>query len=360
MKHVGCLIFFLLTANTAVLAQLSGRVFTIQAGYGFVLRHADKIGQASLTHPYYAEFSYSRLTDGSREWHKPYRYPETGLVAGVLNYHTALLGTAFYVFPYAEKTMLDLNAVKLNLRIGFGGAYLTKKYDPDDNFQNISIGSHLNYMLRGEGAVNIKLALRWKLRLAATLTHFSNGSFKQPNAGINTLSLGTGISYLPHFQYYTHKTDTFAHAFRKGFSVNLAGAFTAQEIEYPGEKKYLGGNFISYLSYRLNRKSAVNLGLDVFFNSAHRHIIEETHPSGNLPDYKQAGITLGHELFVSRLSLLTQVGYYVYAPQANQAAVYERYALKYAWSRRFFSSLALKAHYGTAEYTEWTAGFVID
>jgi hypothetical protein len=356
-KYLLVLIISGVTAQFSA-AQKAGDVFTLQSGYGFVFRHADKMGEASRTHPYFFEASYSRLKNGNREWHKPFRYPEVGISTGFMNFHTSLLGKAIYAFPYMEKSLAENDKTKLNLRIGFGGTYLTKRYDAEDNFQNIAISTHLNYLLRGEFSVNFKLAENWQLRLASTLTHFSNGGFKQPNSGINIFSIGLGMSYLPDFKNFKIVTDTFTHQFKKGFSVNLAGAFTIQEIEYPGGKKYFGGNIISYLNYRLNRKSALNIGSDLFLNSALQHIISERYTTSP-PDYKQAGLTIGHELFINRLSLLTQLGYYIYAPYPNQAVIYQRYALKYWLGSRFYTAISLKAHFGTAEYTEWTLGMKI-
>jgi hypothetical protein len=76
-----------------------------------------------------------------------------------------------------------------------------------------------------------------------------------------------------------------------------------------------------------------------------------------MPDFKRVGITLGHELFISRVSMLVQMGVYVYKPyQEVDKRIYQRYGLKYAINSYLFAAVALKTHYGTADFMEWTLG----
>ena len=60
------------------------KVFALgmHAYYGFILKHTESIGHLAQSHPYALEFNLNRITDGSKAWHKEYRYPEVGYAIG--------------------------------------------------------------------------------------------------------------------------------------------------------------------------------------------------------------------------------------------------------------------------------------
>ena len=114
-----------------------------------------------------------------------------------------------------------------------------------------------------------------------------------------------------------------------------------------------------YINKRLNQKSALNIGADGFYNTALKYVIRQDPDidSLHIPDFKRAGLTFGHELFISRISLLTQLGVYVYNPyQKVDARIYQRWGLKYYFSRKLFATMLLKTHFGTADCVEWGLG----
>ena len=53
-------------------------------------------------------------------------------------------------------------------------------------------------------------------------------------------------------------------------------------------------------------------------------------------DYKRIGLFVGHELFINRLSIETQLGYYVYKPFKYEVSVYQRLALKYYLTKSIY------------------------
>ena len=65
---------------------------------------------------------------------------------------------------------------------------------------------------------------------------------------------------------------------------------------------------------------------------------------------------MGHELFINRISLETQIGYYVYKPFKSDAALYDRLGMKYYFSKKLYSELAIKTHGFLAEALEFGIG----
>ncbi len=142
------------------------------------------------------EISLQRATYGHNQWEAVYRYP----LIGVSYLYTDLgnssaLGAAHAVFPFINFPLNSNLDNSLNLKLGLGLAYLTNKFDPTENFQNFAIGSHLNAAVSIYFDFRKKINRRSNLILSAGLTHFSNGSMKTPNFGLNILSLSAGYSF---------------------------------------------------------------------------------------------------------------------------------------------------------------------
>ena len=357
-KIILVLVFQLLFFLHLKSQPLKGRLNIItNIGRGFIIRHSARMGNIANTHFNIYEASLSYLTDGSKEWHSVYSYPEYGIDLGYIPFQNPILGNGAYAIPFMEKKLFGFSKIKFCYKIGYGLSYTSNPYNPESNFKNIAISSAIGYALRGEFSVNFKIYEGLRARAVLMMTHFSNASFKIPNSGLNIPALGFGLSYTPFIKNFVLKADTFLHTYNKKITFNIIGAATVREIGLPGGKKYWGLNLLTYVNKRINRKSALNLGLDLFVNSAQKKIIEsDTNIIGKKPDFKQAAITMGHELFINKLSLLTQVGYYFYSPYPNHLPVYQRYSLKYWLSQHFFSAISLKCHAGTAEYVEMSAG----
>ena len=73
-------------------------------------------------------------------------------------------------------------------------------------------------------------------------------------------------------------------------------------------------------------------------------------------DYRRIGIFAGHELFINKLSLLTQLGYYVYYPYDFEGRTYFRIGLKRYFGEKLFGALTLKSHGAKAEAVEFGIG----
>ena len=113
---------------------------------------------------------------------------------------------------------------------------------------------------------------------------------------------------------------------------------------------------------RLSRKSALQFGTDFFASKYLEEYIKfksVAYPKENIDkdtDYKRVGVFVGHELFVNRFSVETQVGYYVYSPFDYLGPFYQRIGLKYYFSDKIFGSMALKTHGAKAEGLEFGVG----
>ena len=115
-------------------------------------------------------------------------------------------------------------------------------------------------------------------------------------------------------------------------------------------------NVHAYTTYRFSAISGLTGGLDAFLDNATRHYIRRRFTE-DPPDYRRLGIALGHELFYDRLSLLTQVGVYLYRPyQELYQPLYQRFGIRYALTKHVVGTFLLKVHGGRAESAEFGVG----
>jgi hypothetical protein len=117
-----------------------------------------------------------------------------------------------------------------------------------------------------------------------------------------------------------------------------------------------------YADKRLSRRSAVQVGADVFFSNFLKELIR--YQSVSFPengvaadtDFKRVGLFVGHELFINKMSIITQLGYYVYYPFDFEGKMYNRVGMKRYFGEKVFGSVTLKSHGAAAEAVEFGLG----
>ena len=119
----------------------------------------------------------------------------------------------------------------------------------------------------------------------------------------------------------------------------------------------------AFVDKRINKKSAIQLGTELFFSDALERFIDyrstgefEDGTVGD-EDAKRVGIFLGHELRINKISILTQLGYYVYYPYDYEGAVYNRMGAQYYFSKNIFGSITVRSHAAKAEAVEFSIGY---
>jgi 4-amino-4-deoxy-L-arabinose transferase-like glycosyltransferase len=94
---------------------------------------------------------------------------------------------------------------------------------------------------------------------------------------------------------------------------------------------------------------------DIQFSSVAFPTSHKSYTDPNV-DYKRIGLFVGHELFINKLSIETQIGYYVYKPFNYEIDIYQRVGAKYYIYKNIFTGVSLKTHGGRAEAIEATLG----
>jgi len=333
---------------------------------GNVHKHTDDITHLITGHPEGVLISVNRQTFGAREWEQSYNYPDYGMSFQYQDFKNEYLGEAMALAVHYNFYFLRRH---LQFRISQGIGFATNPYDKHTNFKNNAFGSH--FMSSNLFLLNFKkqhIVGRFGIQAGLMFTHFSNGRFKSPNSGINTYAANFGVNYnLDAEQPQYRSGDTLPKkAFREPFRYSLYVRSGVSESQITGSGQHPFYHIGLAVDKRIGRKSALQLGTDVFFSQYLKEYIRYSsiaYPDRPYldpdTDYKRIGIFAGHELFINRLTVETQVGYYVYKPFHYESDVYQRLGAKYYATKNVFGGIALKAHGGRAEAIEIGIGIRI-
>ena len=312
-------------------------------------------------HPAGLILSYNRKTYGHKEWEEEYNYPDIGLSFIYQNMNNSTLGDNYGLYAHYNYYFFKRN---MQFRIGQGIAYNTNPYDKVVNFRNNAFGSYFlssTYLMLNYHKENIFKGLG--IKAGVSVVHYSNANFKAPNTSTNTFALNAGLIYdLDGGNSVEYIKSGPKDKITEPVKYNLAFRTGLNESDVIDSGQFPFYIFSAYADKRLGRKSAVHLGADIFFSNFLKELIEfqsisfpENGVSAN-DDYKRVGLFLGHELFINKMSVITQLGYYVYYPFDFEGKMYNRVGLKRYFSDKVFGAITLKSHGAKAEAVEFGIG----
>ncbi|WP_345004941.1 acyloxyacyl hydrolase [Snuella lapsa] len=329
---------------------------------GNIALHNNDILHLIKGHPEGVIVGWNQKTFGFNKWEQRYNYPDYGVSFAYQNLKNKVLGNV--VSAYAHYNFYFLKRC-LMFRIGQGLAYTNNPYDKENNYRNNAFGTHV--MSSTYVMLNYKkerILDRLGLQGGLSLIHYSNANVKAPNTSINSITFNLGITYnlddtIQEYQYTLDENDKI---FKEPVKYNLAFRTGINESDVVDSGQFPFYVVSVYADKRINRKSAIQLGTDVFFSNFLKELIHyksvafpEDNVSGD-EDHKRVGVFAGHELFVNRTSLVTQLGYYVYYPFDFEGRAYIRIGLKRYFSKKWFGALTLKSHGAKAEAVELGVG----
>ncbi len=341
----------------------STRKYTIDVSnfYGSIVLHNTDISHLITEHPSGVILAWNRQTFGSEVWQAAYNYPDLGYSFVYQDFKYNTLGENFGLYAHYNFYFLRRH---IQFRIGQGIAYNTNPYDKVDNFRNNAFGSHLlssTYLMLNYQSEQLVAGFGFKAGIS--LIHYSNANFKAPNTSTNTLAFNAGLVYnLDGEEKTEYQNPVFPELGHQPFRYNLAFRFGLNESDVVNSGQFPFYIISVYADKRVGRKSALQLGTDLFFSNFLKELI--TFQSISFPemqvdantDYKRMGVFAGHELFINKMSIVTQLGYYVFYPFDFEGRVYNRIGLKRYFGERWFGAITLKSHAAKAEAVEFGLG----
>lgn len=363
------LIIVLILINSASFAQkphsfqAPNLMFETRANYGFLTAHHLEMESFNSHFPS-LEFSLSRSTYGKNQWEVMYHYPVTGLT-----YWSAwlgepdIMGKAHALMPYISFPLTKSDKAEFDFRLSAGIGYLTKRFDRLENYKYIAIGSHLN------AAINLMFEYRWKpvnhLQLSGgiQLMHFSNGSVKTPNFGLNIPSVSLGAAFrLNKENPYIKRSirphlEMFEFDGHKYIEVRVSSGFGIKDISEVSDERYkvLTGSVSALKS--ISYKSKAGIGVDFSYDGSDSHYLGAKGVDYD-NDYKliKPGVSLMYEVVLSRLSFPMGLGFYT-GGAYFEGNTYFKLGINYIVVRNLFLSVNLKTRYAKADFVTFGLGY---
>jgi hypothetical protein len=329
--------------------------------YGSILLHNPDISHLISHHAGGIIVGYNRKTYGHKEWEELYNYPDVGFSFVYQDMNNTTLGRNFGLYAHYNFYFLKRY---LQFRFGQGIAYNTNPYDKYDNFRNNAYGSSFlssTYLMLNFHKENVLKGLGFKAGIS--VIHYSNANVKAPNTSTNTFALNAGLTYdLDGGKTIEYLHSTNREKVSQPTHFNLVFRTGVNESDIIGSGQYPFYIFSAYADKRLTRKSALQIGTDVFFSNFLKELIRYqsiAFPEYNVSadtDFKRVGLFLGHELFINKMSIIAQLGYYIYYPFDFEGQVYNRVGVKRSFGKKVFGAITLKSHGAKAEAVEFGVG----
>lgn len=304
------------------------------------------------------ELNLQQETYGKKEWERNFGYP----LIGVSFWYSALgkspyLGDGYALFPFINFPLVRDERLMLSFRVGLGLGYLTKRFDRIDNYKNTAIGSHFN------AAANVTFEGRYKIshRLTASigfgLHHFSNGSLKLPNYGLNMILINAGMAYrLARENRYINDrfippTKPYAAVIRHVMEFDFGASLGYKNLTAVYGKSFMVYHVYNNTLFHVSPKSRVGFGLDLSYDASHVTVLETKGDTvTNKLNILRPGINAAYELKMSRLGFLFNLGCYLGGQEHTNGPLYEKLSLQYNFLENFFANVMLKVHFGRADY----------
>jgi hypothetical protein len=327
--------------------------------YGFVVAHSPRMEHLVTGHTKGLQLTLGKQTTGEKEWNNIYNFPQTGFTFIYLDFaNPERLGSAMGMLMFVDLPLIRNPNFTLSLNLAEGLGYITKKFSIDENRKNLVTGSKLNAAIQIFFQSSFQISPKTDFRLALGLTHFSNGSLTTPNIGINNASISSGLI----FRFDTSRTIPKKSVLRTVDRTIRYEAFVSggvKEIYPPEGNKYFVWSLSGEAVKPMSHKFSLGAGADLFYDlSIDDNVKKESGILHNPPSHRtRSGIFLSNEFTFNRLTILLQLGLYLYYPFKEDGSAYHRLGLRYRCSQHLLINYTLKAHYARADNSELGLGY---
>lgn len=339
---------------------LEGRV-----NYGFMINHHLEMKIFNAHFPSF-EINLGKETYGRERWQYLYGYPFIGVSYWYSDLgNSEFVGKAHAAFPYINYPIIRNRKHELNFRVGLGLAYLTKRFDRLENYKYIAIGSHIN------AAINLMAEYRWRFdprmnaAIGVALMHFSNGSTKTPNYGINTPSINMAFAYrLSKENTYLNKKllpslYTFEFPGKKSIDFSLGATAALKDMGSEYGRTFMIYNIMGTVIKQFTAKSSAGIGFDYTLDESDIYFANERKIAyERKSELRRLGIGPVYKLSMSKLSYNFGLGYYLKGKMVP-TSVYFKFGLQYLFTDHIFANLTLRTHFGQADFVGIGLGYTI-
>jgi hypothetical protein len=290
---------------------------------------------------------------------KIYRKPKLGLGISLVNFHNEEIGKPITIFGFTEIPITRPDArwyfsygVGAGLGIGF------HHYDKEGNPGNIAVGSSVNAYLEANFHAGYWLSQDVLLTAVTGYRHYSNGSTKQPNAGINIIPVQLSLKYQTRKFRYDSQTTPLPR-YQKNFAYSIYNSVGMKQLQINGPmvfKNLTGFN----VGYQFSYKYRAALGFDINYTSGGNERVSGG--GSSFSKHFSYGPYAGWEwFFTDRIYVPVYFGVYLHRNYENDETnqFFQRLGIRYLFlrSKQLSAGVGLKTHFGQADFVEFNLGY---
>jgi len=328
---------------------------------GFILVHRISIGHLVKGYPAIYELDFSKPSLGNKLWHHENNMPDMGVAFQCIDFkNPSQLGYAWSLAPYVEIPLNEkVKASRVVLRLLFGATYITKSFDIHTNHKNIAIGGPVNAFVQFKWFWQLRLNRYLRFEPGFTFSHASNGRYRNPNLGLNVVSLNAALNwYIPSRKPRPVVTsiDSSTRVKSRNELVSMAAiGFNERTLNTPELHTYLLS-----IAYQRNVRNThkFSLGLDYYYDQIYQQDYLNTM---NVPpegiDRFRLSAKVGYSYNVGRISFPIEVGYYVFQRTNPDAPIVSRLGVRYYSASGIVASFGLRTHFAVAYNFEYGLGY---
>lgn len=278
-----------------------------------------------------------------------------------------------------------------SLKNGIG--ICSKPYSPNDNYENLIIGSRWSLFFGTDVYTGIMVSPEWEITLSMGFKHFSNSALDRPNKGANSIDLMAGIRFYPYngkennatiknYRLYYHEKN-----FKRKFFVDLNVGWNLKTIMQEwmvnyykldsDDPRFRSSHYKIYSAlalsasgmYRYSRKFASGIGIDYSY-TPYINAIKKADTERGATGYKynkhSIGISLKHNVYYKNLAMNLSIGYYLKRDMGALGVLldkpyYETVGLKYyiPFLKHIYLGYNVKAHLLSADSMQFNLGLEI-
>jgi hypothetical protein len=345
---MACCFLLLLTLNGEGLAQ---PIYAIEGALhrGHMIVHRPLVdGLQSERIKGYEVSLYGRVS-GKKQWHHDYKIPFGGIYAGWWNLgNKNTLGYSFSIVPFIDFKLSSGKKTSFNLKFGWGIGINEKKFDAENNYKNVVIGSKINNSILLHPTFSYRFTEKTCVKVGLSLFHLSNGSFENPNLGINLISFTTGLVFgFGNDTVYAPFSQKEGEIKHEAF---VYGSMFAKEIAPPDGKRYTTASLVFDHMWKTSRKMSFGGGVDVFYDKSLTQRSNYNEQDGILGIIR-SGIHGGTEMRIGSTSIILNMGAYFYSGAGGES-IFHRFGIRQKLKQKWALVLHVKSHWGKADHME--------
>ncbi len=385
MKHFLALIFIFVSVLSGFGQHtISKNIVEVNFNAGYLVKNYPAFPER-IQNPYLITGRYGIRLNGSRFWHRYYRYPIFSVQAGYINLgNKSVLGDNYFLIPELAITQKAGKKFHVEESMGLGLAFFTKPFDPVSNPTNTLTGSRITFMPTASFGIGYELSDNLSLFTRVSIHHGSNSHYKLPNLGANIPSAGFGIRYILKKEETIINEEPFERD--KRYHLNIRAALGLNQrggtTDYVGDKHFPVYLLQTYVSHNYHEITRYQIGLEAYYNVGVFDTIQSTdfYPVNQKLKSSSFLFILGHEFLIGHFSLCTQGGIFIYNPYHREiqkiknvtdaltkmeslflARIGVNYYFKNAIltsHHQFFAGIFIKTNFGKADFLESTIGYM--